>query len=160
LFWQTDTTMTLRDRLNEALKSAMLARNVTALATVRLILAALKDRDIAERSRGNTEGLNDIQIAELMQAMIRQRRESIKFYEEGGRPELAREEADEIEVIKQFLPRQMSADEVAAAVDQAITETAARGIKDTGKVMGLLKRRFAGRMDFTRASALVRQRLG
>ena len=152
--------MTLRDRLNEALKSAMLARNATARATLRLILAALKDRDIAERSRGNTEGLNDIEIVELLQAMIRQRRESMQLYDQGGRPELAQQEADEIEVIKQFLPTQMSTDEVAVAVDQAITEIEAGSLRDTGRVMGLLKHRFAGRMDFAKASAIVRQRLG
>ncbi len=152
--------MTLRDRLNEALKSAMLARNATAVATVRLILAALKDRDIAERSRGDTTGLTDIQIAELLQAMIKQRRESMQLYAQGGRPELAQQEADEIEVIKQFLPTQMSTDEVAVPVDQAIAETAATGLKDIGRVMALLRQRFAGRIDFTKASALVRQRLG
>jgi uncharacterized protein len=152
--------MTLRDRLNETLKSAMLARDATAVATVRLILAALKDRDITERSRGNPEGLDDIQIAELLQAMIKQRRESIQFYTKAGRPELAQQEADEIEVIKRFLPQQMSADAVAAAVDQAIAEIDAGSIKDTGRVMGLLKRRFAGRMDFSKAGARVRQRLG
>jgi uncharacterized protein len=152
--------MTLRDRLNETLKSAMLARDATAVATVRLILAALKDRDITERSRGNPEGLDDIQIAELLQAMIKQRRESIQFYTKAGRAELAQQEADEIEVIKRFLPQQMSADAVAAAVDQAIAEIDAGSIKDTGRVMGLLRRRFAGRMDFSKAGARVRQRLG
>ena len=151
--------MTLRDRLDEALKSAMLARDATAVATVRLILAALKDRDINERSQGNIEGLSDIQIAELLQAMIRQRRESIKFYTEGNRPELAQQEADEIDVIKRFLPQQMSADAIAAAVDQAIAATGAGSLKDTGRVMGLLRQRFAGRMDFAKASASVRQRL-
>ena len=152
--------MTLRDRLNEALKSAMLARNATARATLRLILAALKDRDIAERSRGNTEGLNDIEIVDLLQAMIRQRRESMQLYAQGGRPELARQEADEIEVIKEFLPKQMTSDEVAAVIGRAIAETGAGGLKDMGRVMGILKKRFAGRMDFAKASAIVRQRLG
>jgi uncharacterized protein YqeY len=152
--------VTLRDRLNDALKSAMLARNATAVATVRLILAALKDRDITERGRGNPEGLTDAQIAELLQAMIKQRRESIALYTQGGRPELAQQEADEIEVIKQFLPKQMTPDEVAAAIDQAIDETEAGSLKDMGRIMGILKERFAGRMDFAKASAIVRQRLG
>lgn len=152
--------MTLRDRLNDALKSAMLARDATAVATVRLILAALKDRDITERGRGNPEGLTDAQIAELLQAMIKQRRESIALYTEGGRPELAQQEADEIEVIKQFLPKQMTPDEVAAAIDQAIDETEAGSLKDMGRIMGILKGRFAGRMDFAKAGAIVRQRLG
>lgn len=152
--------MTLRDRLNDALKSAMLARNATAVATVRLILAALKDRDITERSRGNPEGLTEAQIAELLQAMIKQRQESIALYTQGGRPELAQQEADEIEVIKQFLPKQMTPDEVAEAIDQAIGETEAGSLKDMGRVMGILKGRFAGRMDFAKASAIVRQRLG
>ena len=152
--------MTLRDRLNDALKSAMLAKNATAVATVRLILAALKDRDIAERGRSNPEGLTDAQIAELLQAMIKQRRESSALYTQGGRPELARQEADEIEVIKQFLPKQMTPDEVAAAIDQAIDETEAGSLKDMGRIMGILKGRFAGRMDFAKASTMVRQRLG
>ena len=152
--------MTLRDRLNDALKSAILARDATAVATVRLILAALKDRDITERGRGNPEGLTDAQIAELLQAMIKQRRESIQLYTQGGRPELARQEADEIEVIRQFLPKQMTSDEVAAAIERAIDETEAGSLKDMGRVMGILRERFAGRMDFAKASAIVRQRLG
>ena len=152
--------MTLRDRLNEALKSTMLARDATAVATVRLILATLKDRDITERGRGNPEGLTDPQIAELLQAMIKQRGESMQLYTEGGRLELAQQEADEVEVIKRFLPEQMSVDAVAAAVDQAIDETEAGSLKDLGRVMGVLRQRFPGRMDFAKASAIVRQRLG
>ncbi len=151
--------MTLRDRLNEALKSAMLAKDTTALATVRLILAALKERDIAERSRGNSDGISDVQLTGLLQAMVKQRRESSHLYEQGGRPELARQELDEIEVIKQFLPKQMSAEEVADAVDRAIAETAAGSLKDIGRVMALLRQRFAGRMDFAKAGATVRQQL-
>ena len=146
--------------LDEALKSAMLAKDATAVATVRLILATLKDRDITERGRGNPKGLTDPQIAELLQAMIKQRRESIQLYTQGGRLELAKQEADEIEVIKQFLPKQMTSDEVAAAIDRAIDETGAGSLKDTGRVMGILRQRFAGRMDFAKASAIVRQRLG
>jgi hypothetical protein len=152
--------VTLRDRLNDALKSAMLARNATAVATVRLILATLKDRDIAERGRGNPEGLTDAQIEELLQSMIKQRRESMQLYTQGGRPELAQQEADETKVIKQFLPKQMSVDAMAAAVDQAIDETEAGSLKDIGRVMGVLRQRFPGRMDFAKASAIVRQRLG
>jgi uncharacterized protein YqeY len=152
--------VTLRDRLNEALKSAMLARNATAVATVRLILATLKDRDIAERGRGNPEGLTDAQIEELLQAMIKQRRESMQLYTQGGRLELAQQEADETEVIKQFLPEQMTSDEVSAAIERAIDETEAGNLKDIGRVMGVLRQRFPGRMDFAKASAMVRQRLG
>ena len=152
--------MTLRDRLNEALNSAMLARDATAVATVRLILATLKDRDITERGRGNPEGLTEAQIVELLQAMIKQRRESMQLYTQGGRLELAQQEADEVEVIKRFLPEQMSVDAMAAAVDQAIDETEAGSLKDLGRVMGVLRQRFPGRMDFAKASAIVRQRLG
>jgi hypothetical protein len=152
--------VTLRDRLNEALKSAMLARNATAVATVRLILAALKDRDITERGRGNPEGLTEAQIVELLQAMIKQRRESMQLYTQGGRLELAQQEADETEVIKQFLPEQMTSDEVSAAIERAIDETEAGSLKDIGRVMGVLRQRFPGRMDFAKASAMVRQRLG
>jgi uncharacterized protein len=152
--------MTLRDQINEALKSAMLERDATAVATVRLILAALKDRDISERSRGNPEGLNDAEILELLQAMIKQRGESMRLYAQGGRPELAKQEADEVEVIKRFLPEQMSPDAVATAVDQAIDETAASSLKDIGRVMGVLRQRFPGRMNFAKAGEMVRARLG
>ncbi len=149
----------LRTRLDEGLKSAMRARNERAVSTMRLILAALKDRDIAERGKGNPAGLSDEQIQGMLRSMIKQRQESIRLYEQGGRPELARQEAEEITVIEQFLPTLMSEAAMADAVAQVIGETEAKTLKDMGRVMGLLKERFPGQMDFAKAGALVKQHL-
>jgi uncharacterized protein YqeY len=150
----------LRARLNEELKTAMKARNQRATSTLRLILAALKDRDIAARERAVTDGIGDDEIVEMMQKMVRQRRESIELYEKGGRPELAQQEAEEIAVIEQFLPKQLSEAEIQEAVAATIAEVGATSIKDMGKVMGVLKSAYAGRMDFGKAGALVKQKLG
>ena len=149
----------LRTRLNEALKQAMLAKNQRAVSTVRLILAALKDRDIAARSRGVTDGIDDAEIMSMLQTMIKQRRESIGLYEQGGRLELAEQEREEIAVIEGFLPKQMSEDEVRAAVQAIVSETGASSIKDMGKVMAELKARYAGQMDFAKAGPVVKQQL-
>jgi uncharacterized protein YqeY len=150
----------LRTELNEALKTAMKARDQRAVSTVRLILAALKDRDIAARPKGVTEGISEEEIVEMLHKMVRQRRESIELYEKGGRLELAQQEQEEIGVIERFLPKQMTEAEMAEAVAAAIGETGASSIKDMGKIMGLLKQRFAGRMDFAKAGQLVKQKLG
>jgi uncharacterized protein YqeY len=150
----------LRPQLNDALKTAMRAKDTRTLSTVRLILAALKDRDIAARPKGNADGIGDDEILSMLQSMIKQRRESISLYEQGGRLELAQQEAEEITVIERFLPRQMSEAEATEAVKALIAETGAGGIKDMGKVMAALKERFAGQMDFTKASALVKALLG
>jgi uncharacterized protein YqeY len=150
----------LRTELNEALKTAMKARDQRAVSTVRLILAALKDRDIAARPKGVTEGISEEEIVEMLHKMVRQRRESIELYEKGGRLELAQQEQEEIGVIERFLPKQMTEAEMAEAVAAAIGETGAASIKDMGKIMGLLKQRFAGRMDFAKAGQLVKQKLG
>jgi uncharacterized protein YqeY len=150
----------LRPQLNDALKTAMRAKDTRTLSTVRLILAALKDRDIAARPKGNADGIGDDEILSMLQSMIKQRRESISLYEQGGRLELAQQEAEEITVIERFLPRQMSEAEATEAVKALIAETGAGGIKDMGKVMAALKERFAGQMDFTKASALVKAHLG
>jgi hypothetical protein len=149
----------LREELSVALKEAMKARDELSVATVRLILAALKDRDIAARSKGNLEGVSDDEILVMLQSMIKQRHESIAMYEKGGRPELARREADEIEVIKRFLPAQLGEDETRAAVDAVIAEIDAHSLKDMGQIMGELKQRHAGRMDFAKANAMVRSAL-
>jgi len=149
----------LRTRLNAALKEAMLAKNQRAVSTVRLILAALKDRDIASRSRGVTDGIDDAEILSMLQTMIKQRRESIGLYEQGGRLELAEQEREEITVIEGFLPKQMSEDEVQAAVQAVVAETGASSIKDMGKVMAELKARHAGQMDFAKAGPVVKQQL-
>jgi uncharacterized protein YqeY len=150
----------LRTELNEALKTAMKARDQRAVSTVRLILAALKDRDIAARTKGVTDGIGEDEIIEMLHKMVRQRRESIELYEKGGRLELAQQEQEEIGVIERYLPKQMNEAEMADAVTAAIGETGASSVKDMGKIMGLLKQRFAGRMDFAKAGQLVKQKLG
>lgn len=152
--------MSLRVRLNDELKAAMKAKDQRGTSTLRLILAALKDRDIAARERGVTDGISEDEIVEMMQKMVRQRRESIELYQKGNRPELAQQESDEIAVIERFLPKQLSDAEMQEAVNATIAETGAASIKDMGKVMGALKANFAGRMDFAKAGALVKQKLG
>jgi hypothetical protein len=147
----------LRERLTEALKEAMKAHDKRTVSTVRLTLAALKDRDIAARSRGVNEGIGDEEILQMFQSMIKQRRESISLYEQGGRIELAQQEQEEIVIIERFMPRQMSETEVEAAVTEAIAEAGATGIKDMGKVMTVMRERYAGRMDFAKASAAVKK---
>ena len=147
----------LREQLNAALKTSMKAKKERAVSTIRLILASLKDRDINERSSGNMDGISDDEILKLLQSMVKQRNESISMYEKGGRLELAEQESQEIEVIKSFLPAQMS--DVEKAVDDLIAKTGAESVKDIGKVMGGLREGYAGRMDFAKAGALVKKRL-
>ena len=150
----------LRTRLRDTLKFSMKEKNERSVSTLRLILAALKDQDIAARGKGNKEGLSDDQILSLLQSMIKQRRESIKLYEQGGRMELAQREAEEIGVIEEFLPEQMSHDEMAIVITRIIGEVEAESLKDMGKAMGALKEQYAGQMDFAKASAMVKERLG
>jgi Uncharacterized conserved protein len=150
----------LRPQLNDRLKTAMLAKDARMVSTVRLILAALKDRDIAARSRGVMDGIGDDEILSMLQSMIKQRRESIALYEQGGRLELAQQEQDEIDIIHTFLPKQMSEAETLDAVRAVIAELGAGGIKDMGRVMAALKARYAGHMDFTKASATTKKELG
>ncbi|MGD1880626.1 MAG: GatB/YqeY domain-containing protein [Kiloniellaceae bacterium] len=149
----------LRTRLNDALKDAMKAKEARATSALRLILAALKDRDIAERTKGNGEGLGDDAILEMLQKMVRQRHESIEMYTKGQRPELAKREADEIEVIERFLPKQMDETDMRAAIDSVIGELGAGSVKDMGRVMATLKERYPGRMDFGKASGIVKEAL-
>ena len=149
----------LRTRLTDTLKTSMKARNERSVSTLRLILAAIKDQDIAARGKGDKEGLTDDQILSLLQSMIKQRRESIKLYEQGGRMELAQREAEEIGIIEDFLPEQMSDEEMATVITGIIGEVGATSLKDMGKAMGALKEQYAGRMDFSKASALVKERL-
>jgi uncharacterized protein len=151
----------LRQQLNDALKAAMLGKDVRTVSTVRLILAALKDRDIAARPKGLADGIPDDEIRQMLQSMIKQRREAIALYEQGGRLELAQQEADEIVVIECFLPRQMGEAEVGQAVQAVIADLGATGLKDMGRVMAALKERFTdGSMDFAKASAAVKKELG
>ena len=149
----------LRARLNDDLKDAVKSQDKLAVSTLRLVLAALKDRDIAARAKGNCDGVDDQEILQLLQKMIKQRRESIAAYEGGGRSDLVERESGEIEVIERFLPKQMDDGEVQQAIDKAIAEVEAASIKDMGKVIGTLKQNYAGRMDFSKASQLVKQRL-
>lgn len=149
----------LRTRFSEALKDSLRAKRTRELGTIRLILAALKDRDIAARGGGNAEGISDDEILQMLNSMIKQRRESIELYEKGGRDALAQQEKEEIEIIQGFMPEQMDEAALKAAVESAIGEAEAASIKDMGKVMGLLKGKFAGRMDFSKASNIVKQRL-
>ena len=150
----------LREAFTERLKQAMRAKDTRALSSVRMILAALKDRDIAARGTGNAEGIPEPEILRLLQGMIKQRREAIALYRQGNRPELAEQEEQEIAVIESFLPKQMSDDEIAAAAQEAIAETGAAGVKDMGKVMSVLRERHAGVIDMARAGAVVKQLLG
>lgn len=149
----------MRDQLAAALKDAMKSKNAERLSTVRLIQAAIKDRDIANRGVGKAEASDD-EILQLLAKMVKQREESAKIYEENQRPELAAKERAEILVIQEFLPKQLSQSEVRSNIAEIIAETGATGAKDMGKVMAVLKERFAGRMDFSKASATVKELLG
>ncbi len=148
-----------RSRLNESLKEAMKAKEASRVSTLRLILAALKDRDIAARTKGESDGIGEDEILEMLQKMVKQRQDSIEMYTRGERPDLVDKETAEIGIIEQFLPKQLNEDEIGAAVGEVIGDLEAGSIKDMGRVMGELKQRFAGRMDFGRASALVKSRL-
>lgn len=150
--------MALRERFTAEMKEAMKAGDKERLATVRMIQAALKDRDIEARGNGK-EPISDEEILSLLQKMIKQRTESAAVYEQGGRPELAANERAEIAIVETFLPKQMDDTEMKAAVEAAILETGAAGPKDMGKVIAALKGTFAGRMDFGKASGLVKAAL-
>jgi uncharacterized protein YqeY len=150
----------LRGQISDALKDAMRAKEARTVGALRLILAKLKDQDIAARPRGVTDGIPDEEILQMLQSMIKQRRESIALYEQGGRQELADQERDEIAVIERFLPRQMDEADTRAAIGAAIAATGAAGVKDMGKVMAELRARHAWQMDFGKASALVKGMLG
>ena len=150
----------MRAALNNAFKSAMKEKEALAVSTLRLIQAAVKDRDIAARPKGYTDGISDDEILGLLQSMIKQRNESIEAFKKGGRMELAEQEAGEIAIIERFLPRQMSDDEMEKEVDTVIAEFNALTLKDMGKVMGALKERYPGRMDFSKASGFLKEKLG
>jgi uncharacterized protein YqeY len=150
----------LRQAFTDRLREAMKARELRTISTVRLILAALKERDVAARGQGNPAGLSEPDIHRMLQGMIRQRRESISLYEQGHRTDLAQQEREEIAVIESFLPRQLDEAEIEAAAKTAIVETGAAGGKDVGKVMAALRERHAGVIDLGRAGAIVRRLLG
>lgn len=149
----------LRERLRENLKTSMKAKEERKVATLRLILAALKDRDIAARGGGNDEGISEEDILAMLTTMVRQLRDAITLYEEGGRQELADREQEEIEIIHGFLPKQLGEEEIADAVKEVISRLGAKGLKDMGRIMSDLRGHFAGQMDFGRASQIVKERL-
>ncbi|RVU35839.1 GatB/YqeY domain-containing protein [Hwanghaeella grinnelliae] len=149
----------LRDSINQALKDSVRSKDTVSTRTLRLILAAIKDRDIAARGKGATEGISDDELLLMLQTMIKQRRESITMYEQGGRLELAEGERGEIVVIERFLPKQMDEAEMKAAIDGLIRELGASGLKEMGNVMAELRTRFAGQMDFGKAAGLVKASL-
>lgn len=149
----------IREEIQSALRESMLAKDKLRINTLRLMLAAIKDRDIALRAEEGTDGLDDQGIMALLSKMVRQREESAATYETAGRMELAESERAEIAVIKEFLPKPMSEEEVDAAVKIAIHDVGASSIRDMGKVMGLLKSRYAGRMDFGEAGSRVKSAL-
>ena len=152
--------MGLRNKISSALKDAMKEKDAVRLSTLRLINAAIKDRDIAKRSEaGDDEGVGDDDILVILGKMVKQRQESARAYEEGGRLELAEQERSEIKVIETFLPRQLDESETAAAIDQAIEKTGASSIRDMGKVMGELKGRYTGQLDFGKVGPMVKDRL-
>ncbi|MEG3662647.1 GatB/YqeY domain-containing protein [Celeribacter halophilus] len=152
--------MDMRSRLNAALKTAMKEKDSERLTTLRLINAAIKDREIASRGEGEEVVVSDDDVLGILGKMVKQRQESAKAFEEGARLELAEKERAEIAVIEEFLPRQLNEEEVAKAVEEAISETGAESIRDMGKVMGVLKAKYTGQMDFGAAGPLVKAKLG
>ena len=149
----------LRQAFSDRLRDAMKARDSRTVSAVRLILAGLKERDVAARTAGSGEGIAEPEIARMLQGMIKQRRESIALYEQGNRADLAEKERDEIAVIESFLPRQMDESEIEAAVRDAIADSAASSAKDMGKVMAALRQRHAGSLDLGRAGTIVKRLL-
>ncbi len=150
----------LRETLSEAMKTAMRDRDARATATIRMVMAAVKQADIEARPKGNAGGVSEEDIAGIMQKLIKQRRESIVLYQQGNRQDLVDQETAEIAIIERFLPTQMGEPEMIAAIDSLATELGATNIKDMGKVMAGIKAKYAGQMDMARAGALVKSRLG
>lgn len=151
--------MDLRTEVSTALKQAMKDKAADRLSTLRLINAAIKDKDIAARAEGNDDGVGDTEVLAILDKMAKQRAESMRAYEEGGRLDLAERESEEIKVIQEFLPQQLDDDEIDSAVDAAIAENNADSIRDMGKVMGALKAKYAGQMDFGKVGPMVKSRL-
>jgi uncharacterized protein YqeY len=150
----------LREAFSERLKDAMRAKDASTVGTLRMVMAALKDRDIASRGGEHNGTIPEAEVLRLLQGMVKQRRESITLYQQGNRPDLVAKEEGEIAVIESFLPKQMGDDDIAAAVKAAIADTGAAGIKDMGKVMAALRERHAGIIDMGKAGAVVKQQLG
>ena len=152
--------MALREQFTTALKESMKAGQQRRVSTVRMILAALKDRDIDARGKGNPNGIEDGDIQRMLQGLIKQRREAIELYKQGNRPELAQQEQEEIAVIETFLPKQMSEAEAETAIKQVIAAVGASSVKDMGKVMAALKEKYSGQLDLSKAGGIVKKLLG
>jgi uncharacterized protein YqeY len=151
--------MSKREELTETLKTAMKARDEITVATVRLVIAKMKEADINARGAGKPDGVGDAELMSVMQGMIKQRQESAEIYAKNGRPELAAQENGEIEVIRRFLPKQMDDVEVRKIIDTLIAELGVKDVKDMGKLMGALKTKYAGQMDMAKASGMVKERI-
>lgn len=151
--------MTMKEQISAALKEAMKAKDTARLSTLRLVNAAIKDREIAARGSDEVVSVSDADITSILGKMVKQRKESAKAYEEGGRLELAEKELQEIAIIEDYLPKQLDADETAAAVQEAIRATGAEGIRDMGKVMAALKAAYTGQMDFGSVGPMVKDQL-
>ena len=149
----------LRDEIKLKLNECLKNQDKKSISTLRLVLAAVKDRDIAERSSGNNSGISDDEIKLLLQTMIKQRKESADIYEKAGRVELLESENKEIEIISCFLPKQMTSVEISEAIEKIIKETNASSIKDMGSLMSKLKRDYAGRCDFSLVAKIAREKL-
>ncbi|PWG16057.1 GatB/YqeY domain-containing protein [Salibaculum griseiflavum] len=152
--------MDMRARINSALKDAMKAKDSERLATLRLINAAIKDRDIAKRGDGEEAGASDDEVLGILGKMVKQRHESARAYEEGGRLELAEKELSEVKIIEEFLPQQLDDDAIAKVVEKAIADVGAESLRDMGKVMGALKSKYTGQMDFGKVGPMVKDKLG
>ena len=150
----------LRQRLNDDVKTAMKARDQATTSTLRMVLATLKDRDIAARPSGNADGIDEAGIIDMLQKMVKQRRESIDLYKQGNRQELVDKEQGEIDVIERYLPKQLSEAEASSAIDKVIADLGASSIKDMGKVMAALKVKYSGQMDFSAVGPAVKAKLG
>ncbi|WP_262689975.1 GatB/YqeY domain-containing protein [Kordiimonas aestuarii] len=149
----------LRDELNQAMKAAMRAKEARKLSTIRLVLAAIKEKDIELRTANADERDDDAMITDILSKMVKQRNDSIKAYEEGGRCELAEREREEIATIQEFLPKQLSDAEITSACREVVAEIGAEGLKDIGRCMAVLKERYAGQMDFAKASGMIKKLL-
>lgn len=152
--------MDMRAQINSALKNAMKSKEAARLSTLRLINAAIKDKDIDARGKGNDDGVTDTEVLGILGNMVKQRKESARAYEEGGRLDLAEQELSEITVIEEFLPKQLDEAEVESAIASAIAEVGASSIRDMGKVMGILKGKYTGQMDFGLVGPIIKDRLG
>ena len=151
--------MTIREDIKNNLKEAMIKKNVDLISALRLVIASIKDKDIIAKGKGNDSGINDEEIISLLQTMIKQRKSSIDMYLEGKREDLAKKEQNEIEIISQFLPKQLSKEEINNIIDMTIKSCEASSMKDMGKVINLLKKKHNGEMNFGDVSKIVKSKL-